>query len=343
MSDDPRERIRQLLLSGDNVIKNRTEPTRRERARERYLRAREIAVTEQLDPRLIALIDARLLNLAGVSGAEPDPAIPTSVPIAGVLAQQASDSVDPAGMILGEGMDAQHVTLSSDAMEFELFAGLSREQVIALTRGLTAVAVRAGEEIDLATNGSACSIVWSGRLALVYMTEGGGQRTVSLVEEGDVLVSPPTTSAQVGPDMRCRALASSVVVGLTADHLERWLQTPGLATNLLRILSAQIADRELAVAIALEGRVERRLLLKLRQLALRWGRVTPNGIRLDLRLTHQELADMVGAVRESVTLAFGRLTKQGEIEVIDRAILIPTDRLTDPAQPKPTTDSAKRP
>ena len=39
----------------------------------------------------------------------------------------------------------------------------------------------------------------------------------------------------------------------------------------------QIAERELAVAIALEPRVERRLLLKLRQLAERWGRVTPGG------------------------------------------------------------------
>ena len=89
------------------------------------------------------------------------------------------------------------------------------------------------------------------------------------------------------------------------------MHDPALAANLVRVLSAQIADRELAVAIALEPRVERRLLLKLRQLAERWGRVTPDGIRLDLRLTHQELANMVGAVRESVTIALGRLASAG--------------------------------
>ena len=100
------------------------------------------------------------------------------------------------------------------------------------------------------------------------------------------------------------------------------MHDPALAANLVRVLSAQIADRELAVAIALEPRVERRLLLKLRQLAERWGRVTPDGIRLDLRLTHQELANMVGAVRESVTIALGRLASAGEIEVRNRTLLI---------------------
>jgi CRP-like cAMP-binding protein len=100
------------------------------------------------------------------------------------------------------------------------------------------------------------------------------------------------------------------------------MHDPALAANVVRVLSAQIADRELAVAIALEPRVERRLLLKLRQLAERWGRVTPDGIRLDLRLTHQELANMVGAVRESVTIALGRLASAGEIEVRNRTLLI---------------------
>jgi len=49
---------------------------------------------------------------------------------------------------------------------------------------------------------------------------------------------------------------------------------------------------------------------------------TPDGIRLDLRLTHQELANMVGAVRESVTIALGRLTESGEIEVRNRILII---------------------
>jgi CRP-like cAMP-binding protein len=110
-----------------------------------------------------------------------------------------------------------------------------------------------------------------------------------------------------------------------AERFEEWLGEPRVAANLVRILAAQVADRELAVAIALEPRVERRLLLKLRQLGERFGRVTPQGVRLDLRLTHQQLADMVGAVRESVTIALGKLADSGRLTIENRTIWLHPD------------------
>ena len=63
-------------------------------------------------------------------------------------------------------------------------------------------------------------------------------------------------------------------------------------------------------------------MLKLCQLGERFGRVTPQGVRLDLRLTHQQLADMVGAVRESVTIALGKLAQTDELTVENRTIWI---------------------
>jgi CRP-like cAMP-binding protein len=164
--------------------------------------------------------------------------------------------------------------------------------------------------------------VRSGRLALEFAGAGDRRHTVSLLEEGDVLVPPVDPWATSGPRVHCRAVEASELLLVDRLRLERWMAEPELAASLVRVLSAQIADRELAVAIALEPRVDRRLLLKLRQLAARWGRVTPDGVRLDLRLTHQELANMVGAVRESVTIALGRLAESGEIEVRNRALII---------------------
>ena len=145
-----------------------------------------------------------------------------------------------------------------------------------------------------------------------------------MLEEGDVIVRPSDGWTSVGPRVRCFAIEDALMHLVDRERLDAWMHDPDLAANVVRVLSAQIADRELAVAIALEPRVERRLLLKLRQLAERWGRVTPDGIRLDLRLTHQELANMVGAVRESVTIALGRLASAGEIEVRNRTLLIRT-------------------
>jgi CRP/FNR family transcriptional regulator, cyclic AMP receptor protein len=72
-------------------------------------------------------------------------------------------------------------------------------------------------------------------------------------------------------------------------------------------------SRTLAVnmAIAHYQRTDRRLLLLLWHLADRWGRVTPEGVRLRLSLTHQLLADLVAARRPSVSTALQHLAREG--------------------------------
>ena len=224
----------------------------------------------------------------------------------------------------------------ADPGRLDLFAGLDDAALEAAVTGLEAVAVEAGSEFDVAASGAVCCVVGGGRLALAFIAEEERERTIGMLEEGDVLVRPTDGWAAVGPQVRCFAIEDSVLHLVDRRRMEAWMHNPVLAANVFRVLSAQIADRELAVAIALEPRVERRLLLKLRQLAERWGRVTPDGIRLDLRLTHQELANMVGAVRESVTIALGRLASAGEIEVRNRTLLIrPPRDAPDEEEPAP--------
>jgi CRP/FNR family cyclic AMP-dependent transcriptional regulator len=221
----------------------------------------------------------------------------------------------------------------------DLFAGLDEPALRRAVGELDAVVVPGGEEFDIAATGAICGVVGSGRLALAFIAEEDRERTIGILEEGDVIVRPTDGWAEVGPRVRCFAIGDALMHLVDRRRLDAWMHDPALAANVVRVLSAQIADRELAVAIALEPRVERRLLLKLRQLAERWGRVTPDGIRLDLRLTHQELANMVGAVRESVTIALGRLASAGEIEVRNRTLLI---RLPDDAERQDTVEAAER-
>jgi CRP-like cAMP-binding protein len=68
-----------------------------------------------------------------------------------------------------------------------------------------------------------------------------------------------------------------------------------------------------ALAIAHHPRVEDRLLLTLWHLGERWGRVRPDGIVVPLPLSHQRLAELVGAHRPSTTTAIGELTRAGLI------------------------------
>jgi CRP-like cAMP-binding protein len=204
----------------------------------------------------------------------------------------------------------------------ELFAGLDDAALEAAVAGLEGVSMAPRDEFDFDDARVACCVVGGGRLALSVVLGEQGERTIGMLEGGDVVVRPLHGLIAPDPRVRCFAIEPSELHLVDRERMEAWLSDPALAANLVRVLSAQIADRELAVAIALEPRVERRLLLKLRQLAERWGRVTPDGIRLDLRLTHQELANMIGAVRESVTIALGRLADAGEIEMRRRDLII---------------------
>src|SRR6187200_1088549 len=65
------------------------------------------------------------------------------------------------------------------------------------------------------------------------------------------------------------------------------------------------------MAIAHYPRVDLRLLMLMWHLADRWGRVTPAGIRIPLRLTHELLADLVASRRPSVTSALQELSRTG--------------------------------
>jgi len=79
------------------------------------------------------------------------------------------------------------------------------------------------------------------------------------------------------------------------------------------------------LAVAQLPAITDRLLLVFCELAMRWGKVTPDGIRLPVPLTHSTLAALVGARRPSVTTALGILASQGLIERIPGGWLLHGD------------------
>ncbi len=99
------------------------------------------------------------------------------------------------------------------------------------------------------------------------------------------------------------------------DHglVARIVPWPQLGVELFNRGTRRAHHLAVALAIAHHNRVEDRLLLTLWHLAERWGRVTPDGIVVPLPLSHQRLADLVGAHRPSVTTAMGALSKAGKV------------------------------
>jgi CRP-like cAMP-binding protein len=64
------------------------------------------------------------------------------------------------------------------------------------------------------------------------------------------------------------------------------------------------------MAIIHQPRIDKRVHMLLWELALRWGNVSRDGVRLPVRLTHATLAELVAARRPTVTKALGELADQ---------------------------------
>ena len=49
-----------------------------------------------------------------------------------------------------------------------------------------------------------------------------------------------------------------------------------------------------------------------------YGKKTANGLTLDIKLTHQDISDMTGLTRETVTRVLDKLQKSGEITILEK-------------------------
>jgi len=88
----------------------------------------------------------------------------------------------------------------------------------------------------------------------------------------------------------------------------RW---PAVASQLVGRAAQRGRGLALTQAISHLPRVQGRLLLLFWLLAERWGKVSRDGVRVALPLTHELLAMVVGAGRPTVTTALQRLRREG--------------------------------
>lgn len=93
-------------------------------------------------------------------------------------------------------------------------------------------------------------------------------------------------------------------------------QSPLLAQGLFRQLSRRLQQTEAVLAMAGQRRVEDRLRHLLLLLAQEMGQPVAQGIRINTRLTHQQLANAIGTTRVTITRLLGQLRDENWL-VID--------------------------
>jgi len=92
------------------------------------------------------------------------------------------------------------------------------------------------------------------------------------------------------------------MVILRADKFEELMGTHAfLAIKIARLLGARMREAEGIIHEMVSWQTPGRLALTLLKMGERCGEATRGGIRIGLELTHEELANMVGASRQTVT------------------------------------------
>ena len=100
------------------------------------------------------------------------------------------------------------------------------------------------------------------------------------------------------------------------------LQHPAVALKVVDWLSCRLRELGDVLLNLAADDVTSRVIKLIARLSARYGKQLEDVIHLDIPLTHQEMADMIGASRQTVTAVLGKLKRDGTLRIENRAIYI---------------------
>jgi CRP/FNR family transcriptional regulator, cyclic AMP receptor protein len=168
--------------------------------------------------------------------------------------------------------------------------------------------------------------------AMVYFIESGKIKLVMLSSEGKECVLAIHGSGDVFGELCLSGLAGRIETATAmedtllkqipcAKFLER-LSRDSLLEGFVKYLTVRVADQQEVIANLVTVDSEQRLGQTLLQLARKLGKKDPRSIRIDLRISHEELASMVGTTRPRVSVFMQRFRNLGLIELSQEHHLI---------------------
>lgn len=141
------------------------------------------------------------------------------------------------------------------------------------------------------------------------------QTSLELVGADDLLQPWVSLAAEASTptEVRWQVFAPARVCILGREAVGELCAFPEVVATLMTRLV--LRSRRLAFQLAVRRivQVDQRLHLMLWHYADRWGRMTAQGVALELPLTHQQLAHAVGTRRPTLTSAVGTLSARGKL------------------------------
>lgn len=171
-------------------------------------------------------------------------------------------------------------------------------------------------------------VLKQGLVKLTSISERGTETILDLLKPGEIFGELLLTEKVRA--FTATAIEDTVVTSVPQDRfLELLLLIPTVSRNFIGILSKQLVRVKKGIAHSSHSWSYHRLARILLYLGEKYGEETPAGVLIRLRLTHEDLANLIGTTRETVTTQLNRFERMGLVKRRSRHLMLLKDRLTE--------------
>jgi CRP-like cAMP-binding protein len=204
-----------------------------------------------------------------------------------------------------------------------LFTALDETAAVSLRASMDTVKIAKGSILfKEGDDGEHLYVIVDGKLKLGTSSGDGRENLLSILGPGEMfgelsLFDPgPRTSTAT-------AVTDAKLLSLSHEKVIPWLkQNPEVSLQLLTRLSQRLRRTNEAVGDLVFSDVPGRVAKALIDLGDRFGKTTPEGLLVNHDLTQEELAQLVGASRETVNKALADFAGRGWLKLDGRSVLI---------------------
>ena len=204
-----------------------------------------------------------------------------------------------------------------------LFERLTDEQVERIESQSQARSFARGELVYLPSDSShSVMLLTSGRIKLYHLTSEGKQALLGFIEPGEIFGE--LAAFQGGPHEEfAEAMEKSTVILIPRDVLQSLMEEHAqVAIGVTKLMGLRRHRLERRLKSLLFRSNRERLIHLLLELTEKYGAPNNQGIQIGLKLSHQELANIIGSTRETVTVLLGELQQEGVLTISRRQIFI---------------------
>lgn len=161
-----------------------------------------------------------------------------------------------------------------------------------------------------------------GKVKVIQTTEDGKEIIIAIHRAGEFFGEISLIDSRTVPAM-VAAMEDSAIAIISREDFHSLIYTQGKVLNIfLKILCSRLRESWGRIQILSFNNASQRIKMLFMLLSQEYGIKTNEGTLLNIKLTHQDIADMAGVARETVTRVIDKLHKNREIKVLKNKIIL---------------------